>query len=159
MLKIGVDSDRFSIATSCLFVTFISIKSKMIKDASIFTLKIDFNGHNQWFRKKVGKIRGTYRVLLARWFRVAIKETSATTRSLNGYQSTKNVPMSSFSSIIQGSVKNYFMLKCLKYTSLKMIGWSFWTHWCKLELEVLKFAEVICVWLEMGAASMFQKRA
>ncbi len=51
------------------------------------------------------------------------------------------------------------MLKYLKYTSLKMIGWSFWTHWSKLELEVLKIAEVICVWLEMGDASMFQKRA
>ena len=26
-----------------------------------------------------------------------------------------------------------------------MIGWSFWTHWCKLELEVLKIAEVMCL--------------
>ena len=40
-----------------------------------------------------------------------------------------------------------------------MIRWSFWTQWCKLEFEVLKIEGVICVLLEMGAASMFQKRA
>ena len=48
--------------------------------------------------------------------------------------------------------KVLFGTKYWKYTSLKMIGWSFRTHWCKLELKVLKIAEVTCVWLEMGTA-------
>ena len=40
----------------------------------------------------------------------------------------------------------WVMSKYLKYTSLKMIGWSFWTNLCKWELEVLKIAGYMFDW-------------